>query len=129
MKNLLIGYFYNVKSIEGIKVFIKSTYSLKNKSFDTVLLDASDDGSGEKITEFAKKNNVSIVKINKQIDSLYIDRFQAYKEYLDQTTTTYQYIILSDCTDVYFQRDPFEDLIKLDTGLILSSENALIKDI
>jgi hypothetical protein len=129
MKNLLIGYFYNVKSFEGIKVFIKSVYTLKNKSFNTVLLDASDDGLEEEIKEFAKHYDVLVVKIKKQIDSLYIDRFQAYKEYLDQTTTTYQHIILSDCTDVYFQRDPFEDLIKLDTGLILSSENALIKDI
>jgi hypothetical protein len=127
MKNLLIGYFYNVKSIEGIKVFIKSIYSLKNKSFDTVLLDASGDGSGEEITEFAKKNDVSIVKINKQIDSLYIDRFQAYKEYLSQTT--YHHIILSDCTDVYLQKDPFLDLETYQSGLVLSSENALIKDI
>jgi hypothetical protein len=127
MKNLLIGYFYNVKSLEGIKVFIKSSYSLKNKSFDTVLLDASDDGSGEEIKEFAKKYDTSIVKIKKQIDSLYIDRFQAYKEYLSQTT--YHHIILSDCTDVYLQKDPFLDLETYQSGLVLSSENALIKDI
>jgi hypothetical protein len=127
MKNLLIGYFYNVKSLEGIKVFIKSSYSLKNKSFDTVLLDASDDGSGEEIKEFAKDYDVSIVKIKKQIDSLYIDRFQAYKEYLSQTT--YHHIILSDCTDVYLQKDPFLDLETYQSGLVLSSENALIKDI
>jgi hypothetical protein len=127
MKNLLIGYLYNVKSLEGIKVFIKSTYSLKNKSFDTVLLDASDDGSGEEISEFAKKNDVLIVKIKKEIDSLYIDRFLAYKEYLSQTT--YQHIILSDCTDVYLQKDPFLDLETYHSGLVLSSENALVKDI
>jgi hypothetical protein len=126
MKNLLIGYFYNVKSLEGIKVFIKSVYSLKDKSFSTVLLDASDDGSGEEIKEFAKNYDVSIVKIKKQIDSLYIDRFLAYKEYF--TKTDYQKIILSDCTDVYLQKDPFLDLQNLD-GLVLSSENALIKNI
>lgn len=127
MKNLLIGYFYNVKSPEGIKVFIKSVHFLKNKSFSAVLLDASDDGSGEEIKEFAKNYDVSIVKIKKKIDSLYIDRFQAYKEYLSQTT--YQNIILSDCTDVYLQKDPFLDLETYQSGLILSSENVLIKDI
>jgi hypothetical protein len=34
-KNLILGYFYNVSSFEGIKVFIKSANNIKDKDFDS----------------------------------------------------------------------------------------------
>ena len=127
MKNLLIGYFYNVKSFEGIKAFIKSIYSLEDKSFDAVLLDASDDDSSYEVVRFAKRHKISVIKIKKETDSLYIDRFRAYKEYF--ADKGYEKIILSDCTDVYLQRDPFLDLVGLENELVLSSENVYIGDV
>jgi hypothetical protein len=124
MKNLILGYFYNVSSFEGIKVFIKSASDIKDRDFDVVLLDASDNNHDNTLHKFAKENNAIVKKINKELKSLYVDRFLAYKNYF--LKTDYESIILCDCTDIYFQSNPFLEINNL--KLVLSSENILIKD-
>ena len=123
-KNLILGYFYNVSSFEGIKVFIKSANDIKDKDFDVVLLDASNNDHDNALYKFAEENNTTVKKINKELKSLYVDRFLAYKNYF--LKTDYESVILCDCTDIYFQSNPFLEINN--SKLVLSSENILIKD-
>ena len=123
-KNLILGYFYNVSSFEGIKIFIKSANNIKDRDFDVVLLDASDNNHDNALYKFAEENNTTVKKINKKLKSLYVDRFLAYKNYF--LKTDYESVMLCDCTDIYFQSNPFLEINN--SKLVLSSENILIKD-
>lgn len=125
-KNLLLAYYSNIKNIDGIKVFVNSIEKIRHKSFDVVIFDASDETNAELDNFLKKKTTVNLIKIAKEINCLFIDRFLVYKNYIEKSD--YDNFILTDITDVYFQRDPFLDLEKDTEYLYLISENILIKD-
>lgn len=125
-KNVLLTYYSNIKNIDGIKVFINSIKKIKHKSFDVVIFDASDETNTELDNFLNKQTTVNVIKIAKEINCLFIDRFLAYKNYIEKSN--YDNFILTDITDIYFQKDPFLDLEKDTEYLYLISENILIKD-
>jgi hypothetical protein len=124
MNNVLLSYFCNTKNTQGIRVFVNSIQKLLDKSFDLVLFDASDD-LDEDLYEFIKSIDIKVLRHKRQIDCLFVDRFLAYNNFIYECD--YNYVMMTDLTDIYFQRDPFLDLDK-SIGLYLCSENILVKD-
>lgn len=124
---LILSYLSNTKIIDGIIPFAQSIRLINNKNFDVVIIDTSDKPIPSSIKEILSLCDIKLIQTPKILPNLYIDRFLLYSNFLKEYN--YDFIILTDLTDVYFQRNPFVDIDDISGDkAIISSENILIKN-
>lgn len=114
--NLLIGYYKGSINIGAIYQYIRSARQFI-KNTDIVLVICGDK-LNDTVIDWLQKYNVKVYYYESKVDCLYVDRFNAYKEFLEKNTH-YTYILHTDLRDVYFQKDPFAILDKCKITLTL----------
>lgn len=116
-RKAVIGYIKNVTEFKFIAPWVKSAVYHGN-DYDVWMIVEDDTHESE-----LKAFGVHVFNYTPKHSYLFVDRFNAFKEFLQQHA--YDEVIHVDVTDSYFQANPF-DLVSGGLGIV--SENILIKD-
>ena len=123
-KNLILSYIRNPKSTVDLCPFVKSLGRFLNH-YDCLVINSSDQNS-ESTTKYLKENGIKVLEREKKIPSLYVDRFKAYLDLMENLN--YDSILCLDLTDIVIQKNPFEFLqIPNDDNVTVTSECLYIK--
>jgi hypothetical protein len=122
-KNLIIGGATNY-GINQLKPWVISAKEVAGIDNDVVLVVGN---ATEETIEWLKGQYVKVVPMM-QVEGIpiHVLRFLSIYDYLHKNWQEYDYVITTDVKDVYFQCDPFEDLIG--HKLVIASEGLRYKD-
>ena len=121
-KNLIIGGFTNY-GINQLKPWVISAKEVAGNN-DVVLVYGN--ASDETLDWLAEQGVVLVPMLPVNGVPIHVLRFLSIYEYLHQTWKEYDYVVTTDVKDVYFQTNPFEDLIG--HKLVVASEGLKYKD-
>lgn len=121
--NLLIGYYKGSINTNTVYQYIQTARQFI-KNTDIVLVIAGDK-LNDSVIEWLQNYNVEVYYYESKFECLYVDRFNAYKEFLEKNFH-YTYILHTDLRDVYFQKDPFVLLDK--SKIVLSLEGIPLQE-
>jgi len=121
-KNLIIGGFTNY-GINQLKPWVLSAKEVAGDN-DVVLVYGN--ASDETLDWLVEQGVVVIPMLQVQNIPIHVLRFLSIYEYLENHWFDYNYVVTTDVKDVYFQADPFEDIIH--HKLIIASEGLRYKD-
>jgi hypothetical protein len=121
-KNLIIGGFTNYQ-INQLKPWVISAKEVAGDN-DVVLVTGN---TTEETLDWLQEQGVVIVPMLQiQGVPIHVLRFLSIYDYLHKYWNSYDYVVTTDVKDVYFQTDPFEDLIE--HKLVVASEGLKYKD-
>jgi hypothetical protein len=123
-KNLILSYIRNPKSTVDLCPFAKSVSQFLD-NYDCLVINSSDQNL-KATTKYLEENGIKVLEREKEIPSLYVDRFKAYLDLIN--TLNYESILCLDLTDIVIQKNPFEFLqIPNDNNVTVTSECLYIK--
>ena len=123
-KKLLITFSQNQSRFENVVAYVKSASIYSAYEYDIVVVVADEEPDDYYVGQI-EAHGAKVFRPQTQIRNLFVDRFKAYKEFLE-LNPDYEYVLHTDFTDVYFQDNPFQHLDP--QKLTLVSEGVAIKD-
>jgi len=120
--SLLLGYIKGA-DIRDIRPWLKTASIYAAHNYDIALIVAGD--TPESVINEILAYNVIVYRHVPQVNNMFIDRFQAYCDFLEQQA--YAYVLHVDVTDAFFQDDPF-DQIEWDQPLVFTSEGVTVQE-
>jgi len=122
-KNLIIGGYTNY-GINQLKPWVLSAKSVAGDNTDVVLVYGS---TSQETLDWLQEQGVIVVSmISMPNIPIHVLRFLSIHNYLVNHWEEYEYVITTDVKDVYFQTNPFDDLVG--HKLIIASEGLKYKD-
>ena len=121
-KNLIIGGFTNY----GINQLKPWVLSAKEVAGDNDLVLVYGNASDETLGWLVEQGVVVVPMLPVNNVPIHVLRFLSIYEYLENHWFDYEYVVTTDVKDVYFQSNPFEDVIH--HKLIIASEGLKYKD-
>jgi hypothetical protein len=138
-KNLILGLLNNY-TFYDVNKFVKS---LKKVNFQGDMVLFVGDNTGLQTIRYLKKNKITVIRFKtwnelpegnvtekffrfRQPINYFNYRHYLYFDFLKKYGNDYNGVMLSDITDVCFQKDPFPVIV--DNSLYCALENRLIKD-
>jgi hypothetical protein len=122
MKNLIIGGFTNY-GISQLKPWVLSAKEVAGDN-DVVLVYGNT--SKETIDWLNEQEVILVPMMQVQNIPIHVMRFLSIYAYLRSHFKNYQYVVTTDVKDVYFQTDPFKDIVG--HKLVIASEGLKYKD-
>jgi hypothetical protein len=120
---VILGYLINNKDTNALMAYVKSSMMFSSYEYDVAICIADEEPDSYLIDQL-ESFGVIVYKHNRKTNDLFIDRYFAYKDFLEKNTQ-YKKVLHTDVSDVFFQSNPFDHL---SDELIISSEDILIKD-
>lgn len=124
---VILTFSKGIINFEEIAFYIKSACIFSSYEFDVVVVVGDEHPDSfflNQIEIHGAKTFLPKIKCT-NLNELFIDRFQCYKEFLLQNKQ-YEYVLHTDFTDTYFQSNPFNSVIL--NKLNFACENVIIKD-
>lgn len=123
-KNVLLGYLKDISDPDVIMPFLKTSILYSSYEYDVVICIA-DENPNEHLLEQIRAFGATPYICKSVDNNICIDRYHAYKKFLETEGSHYNLVLHTDVMDVYFQDNPFK---YIENDLIISSEIVKIKD-
>lgn len=118
MRNLIIGGFTNY-GINQLKPWVLSAKEVAHNT-DIVLVTGH---ASQETIDWLQQQGIIIVRMeDKPGIPIHVLRFLSIYDYLHNNQNKYRYVVTTDVKDVYFQKDPFEQIEDNQITLIVASE-------
>ena len=124
-KNLIIGGFTNY-GINQLKPWVLSAKEVFDKHLDVVLCYGN--ASDETINWLNEQGVITVPMLIIPNIPVHVLRFLSIYDYLHNHQNEYRYVVTTDVKDVYFQKNPFEQIEENQISLIVASEGLAYRD-
>ena len=121
-KDVLLTYLKGHSDPQPLMPFIKTSMMFSAYEYDVVFCIADETPDSwllNQLESFGIKTHLH----KPVVDDLFVDRYYAYKQFL--SNTNYNRILHTDCTDVFFQTNPFH---QIGDNITITSEDIIVKD-